>query len=470
MAGEKIFIGPKLRELRQSRDLTQAELARELGVSASYVNLIERNQRNASLKFLIALSDSFGLNWRELTNSDTGQLIAELRQISKDPAFGEIEPDVEELRSAVDGSPNLIRGFFNIYNAYRTYGERLAEQNETIAATDGSTMSVEQNVHDLFRNNNNHFPELERCAEQCSLNGVPDRQEMYGALRAHLANKHGVEVIQVRDETLDSSLRYYDAESKKIMLSDRLDHSNKVFQLAHMIGLIEFPDVLINQLPEKLCSDEHVLARCRVELANYFAAAMMMPYEEFHKEAVAVRYDIDRLAAMFSVSYEQVCHRFTTLQDPRKRGIPFFFLRIDRGGNVSKRFNATPIQLARYGGACPRLDVHYCFRLPSRIIRQIVEMPDHSRYLTINRTVDRPSIRYTTEDKRLAVSLGCPVEYAHDTVYGLNIDPNNPRMITEVGVNCRLCPRQRCAQRAHEPFHSDLKLNENRRGITHFES
>ena len=470
MAGEKIFIGPKLRELRQNRNMTQAEIANALGVSASYVNLIERNQRSASLKFLIGLSDSFGLNWRELTNSDTGQLLSELRQITKDPVFGDCVPDIEELRSAIDGAPNLVSGMINVFNAYRSYGEQLAEQNEVMSNFNDSSMSIEQSVYDFFRNNNNHFPELESCADQCYIQNIPDRQELYGALRTHIKENLAIDVKQVRNEVLGSSLRYYDQEKRQIILSDGLDHNNRIFQLAHMIALIEFHELLDAQLPKQILENESAAARCRVELANYFAAAMMMPYEEFLSEAVLSKYDIDRLASHFSVSYEQVCHRMTTMQRPGKRGIPFFFLRIDRGGNVSKRINVTPAQLARYGGACPRLDVHYCFRVPGRIMTQIVEMPDRSRYLTVNRTVDRPSIHYTTEDKRLAVSIGCPVEHLHETVYGSEINMNAARAVTEVGVNCRLCSRRNCEQRAHDPFYLDLKFDENRRGNTHLES
>ena len=70
------------------------------------------------------------------------------------------------------------------------------------------------------------------------------------------------------------------------------------------------------------------------------------------------------------------------------------------------------------------------FRVPGRILIQTVEMPDHRRYLTVNRTVDRPSIRYSTEDKRLAVCLGCPVEYAPDLVYGKATDPNMVQLVT----------------------------------------
>lgn len=470
MAGEKIFIGPKLRELRQSRQLTQVEMANEIGVSASYINLIERNQRPASLKFLITLSDCYGLNWRELTNTDSGVALSDLRQITKDPAFGEVLPDIEELRAALDGAPNLMNGLVNIFNAYRTYGEKLAEQNEYISSSDESGLGIAQSVHDFFRNNSNYFARLEECAEKCCCEFIPDREEVYSALKSHLVNTLNVDMKLVRDELLGKSLRYYDRDKRQLLLSDGLDHQNKVFQLAHMIALIEFADDVNKQIPKSVLKNDLAASRCRVELANYFASAILMPYDEFYEEALKTKYDIERLAAYFAVSYEQVCHRLTTLQRPGKRGIPFFFLRVDRGGNVSKRFNVTPIQLARFGGACPKLDVHYCFRVPSRILTQTVEMPDHSRYLTINRTVDRPSIRYSTQDKRLAISLGCPVQYAPELVYGGGADSVSTQSVTEVGVNCRLCPRHNCQQRAHDPFHSTLTIDEDRRGITHFES
>ncbi|MEM7289426.1 MAG: short-chain fatty acyl-CoA regulator family protein [Pseudomonadota bacterium] len=470
MAGEKVFIGPKIRELRQGRKLTQAEFANELGVSASYINLIERNQRPASLKFLITLSDRYGLNWRDLVNDDSGLVLSDLRQITKDVAFGDNLPDIEELRAALEHSPNLMRGMMNIYNTYRTYGERLAEQSEFLSADDEASLGVEQSSHDFFRHNNNYFEDLERAAESCIDGPISEIDDLQGHLLNYVRDKLNVRVKRVRDEVLGRTLRYFDRNENTLFLSDGLDYMNRIFQIAHMIALIQFPDEINKQIPDNLRKSEMIAARYRIELANYFAAALMMPYEEFHNEAITSRYDIDRLAARFSVSYEQVCQRLTTLQRSGKRGIPFFFLRVDRGGNVSKRFNVTPIQLARYGGACPKLNVHYSFRVPGRILIQTVEMPDHSRYLTVNRTVDRPSIRYSTEDKRLAVCLGCPVEYAPDLVYGKATDPNMVQMVTEVGVNCRLCPRKNCEQRAHDPFHITLEVDEDRRGITHFES
>ena len=348
MAGEKVFVGPKLRELRHGRNLTQAEMAAELGVSASYINLIERNQRPASLKFLINLSDTFGLNWRELFNNEIGIAISDLRQITKDPAFGEKSADIEELRSALESAPNLIKGLVNIYNAYRSYGEKLAEQNDFISSSSRSELGTEQSVHDFFRVNNNYFDDIEMAAEEIRQQAIPNRDELYSALRNYISNKLSIKVHKVRDEVLGSSVRYYNRDKRELFLSDRLDHQNQIFQLAHVIALVGYGDVLNAQLPSSVLNHGNSAARYRIELANYFAAAVIMPYDEFHLEAQNAKYDIERLAAFFAVSYEQVCHRMTTLQKPGNRGIPFFFLRIDRGGNVSKRFNVTPIQLAPF--------------------------------------------------------------------------------------------------------------------------
>ncbi|MEM8838160.1 MAG: short-chain fatty acyl-CoA regulator family protein [Pseudomonadota bacterium] len=470
MAGEKIYIGPKIRELRQARGLTQAQFAHALGVSASYVNLIERNQRSASVKFLVALSDTFGINWRQLTQGDQSLAIADLRQITRDPAFGEHHPDIEELRSAIDNSPNLVRGLFSLFRTYRDYGERLSSQLEANAPTEGGSLASEEVVLRFFRARNNYFENVEACAAQTLPYADIDRDELYGILKVHLRAKLGVSASTVPPGEIGSGLRYFDRDKNTIFLSEGLDYTNKVFQLAHTIALIEHSDALNAEIEDANISDKRAVARCRVELANYFAAALMMPYDDFYGEALSSKYDIDYLATRFQVSYEHVCHRLTTLQKPGARAIPFFMLRVDRAGNVTKRFNATPIQLARYGGTCPRLDVHYCFRVAGRIMTQMIEMPDNARYLTINRTVDRPSLRFTREDNRLALCLGCAIEHAGETIYGANLDIHAETEATEVGINCRLCPRRGCVQRANEPFFENLLVDENRRGMTRFES
>ncbi len=468
MKQEKVFIGPKLRALRQERGLTQADFAGLLGVSASYINLIEKNQRNASLKLLISLSDTLGIDWRQLTHSDTKLAIADLRQLTNHPAFGPAVPDIEELRAAIEHAPNLVDGLFNIFKAYRTLQEKMEASNAATSDAKGTT--AEQAVHDFFRANQNYFEALE--AEALNLR-EPSRfnmDEFFSVLKGHLHEQLGIETRIVPVEALGNSLRFFDRHNKRLLLSEGLDYTNKIFQMVHSIALIEHSDTLNDLITKGGIEDSEEIGRCRVELANYFAAAVMMPYDAFLKEAEQSAYDFEHLATKFSVSFEQACHRITTMQKPGHKGIPFFFLRIDRAGNVTKRFNATQFQLARYGGACPKLDVHYSFRIPGRIFPQFVEMPDGQRYFTINRTVDRPTLKYTNEDKRLAVSMGCAAEHANQVVYARAFNMSQPQMATEIGVNCRLCPRHHCEQRAHASLIHESHIDEDRRGVTRFES
>jgi predicted transcriptional regulator len=282
-------------------------------------------------------------------------------------------------------------------------------------------------VHDLFRRHHNYFGALEEAARGFRAGETIAPDEVYSDLKRRLRADFGIEVEQVSVSDLPGTLRLYDQKARKILLSQGLDYPNKVFQLTHVAGLIGYR-ALIDRLIEAngLAGEARDLARCRVELANYFAAAVLMPYEDILAAALHSGYDIDHLAARFGVSFEQACQRVTTLQRDGAKGVPFFFLRVDRAGNVTKRFNAMPIHLAEYGGGCPRWDVHQCFRVPGRTLPQFVEMPDGSRYFTINRTVDRPALGHESQDHRLAITLGCSIEHAPRIVYAAQFQMNQP--------------------------------------------
>jgi predicted transcriptional regulator/transcriptional regulator with XRE-family HTH domain len=469
---QKNFVGPRLRQLRREREQTQAEMANALGLSPAYINLLENNQRSLSVQVLLRLSEVYGVDWRDLVKDEGPTLLADLRNAFQDPIFAATKPDLEELRAALDHCPNVARSLLALHKNHRAVTERM------LALTGGDIdasqrfmgTSPESVVHDLFRAHRNHFDALERAAEAFRNGDEVETGEFYGWLKRRLDHRLGISVEPVPISAMPTALRYYDERERRILLSDGLDYPNKVFQLAHVAGLLEQRETIDGLIEAEGVTGPRDQARCRVELANYFAAALLMPYAPFLKEAEATGYDTDHLAARFGVSFEQVCHRLTTLQRDGAQGVPFFFLRIDKAGNVTKRFNATAIHLAQYGGACPRLDIHVSFRTPGRIIPQFVEMPDGSRYFTINRTVDRPVLGRTTQDNRLAVTLGCSIEHAKKLVYAQPFQLSDPNLITPIGINCRLCPRQHCSQRAHQPVHLDLPIDEHRRGETRFES
>lgn len=463
---QKTFIGPHLRRLRIERGETQGAMARALGISASYVNLLENNERSVSVSVLLRLFEVYGVDWRDIADEDGTSQLVDLRAVMQDPLFAETRPDLPQMRAALVHSPGLVQSFLRLHSAYQ------AATDQLLSLTEGEAPQIvatpESAVHNEFRRHRNHFRELEEAAFGFWNGAAVEPDEIYVALKRRLRDGVGVTVRLVRVEDLPGTLRQYDEARREILLSEALDHTNRIFQLVHMCGLLEQRALLDALAARSGITDPRGVARLRVELANYFAAAVLMPYDAFLAEARATKYDLDHIATRFGVSFEQACHRATTLQREGALGVPFFFLRIDKGGNVTKRFNATGFHLAEHGGACPRLDVHTSFRTPGRIVPQFVEMPDKSQFFVFSRTVDRPTWARHAQDNRLAVAMGCAIEHAPEIGYAEAFSVAGARM-TPVGINCRICPRAGCDQRAHQAVVLSQPVDEKRRGATRFE-
>lgn len=464
----KTFIGPRLRRLRLERGQTQAQMAKALGISTSYVNLLEKNERSVSVSVLLKLFEVYGVEWRDFADDEDAVLLADLRGALADPMFEDLRPDLPQLRATLTHSPDMAAAFLQLHRAHQMATDQLMS---IAGAQDGEgpllAASPEAVVHDFFRDNRNHFEALEHAAEAywAGLRAEPD--DIYGQVKARLRDRLGLRVRLVRVAEMPEALREYDERAREVRLSEALDHPNRVFQLIHVSALIEQPDALETILSQSGLADPAGRARCKIELANYFAAAVLMPYRPFLSEAQASSYDFDHLATRFGVSFEQACHRATTLQRAGARGVPFFFLRIDNAGNVTKRFNSTDFQLAQYGGACPRLEVHTSFRMPGRIVTQVVEMPDGSQFFVFSRTVDRPSFARHSADKRLSVAMGCALEQAREIGYAEDLSLAG-RSVTPIGINCRVCPRVKCEQRAHQALLLSQPVDERRRGATRY--
>ena len=463
---QKTFIGPHLRRLRLERSETQAAMAKALGISASYVNLLENNERSVSVQVLLRLFEAYGVDWREIMDEDAAGQLADLRAALQDPIF-DTRPDLPQLRAVLVHSPDLATAFLRLHRAWAAANDQMLARNEGDGGAWSITSSPEAAVHTVFRRHRNHFRDLEDAAERFWAAPV-ERDEVYAALKSRLRERSGIIVRLVRVEDQPGTLRQYDEARREILLSEALDHTNRTFQLAHMCGLLEQRELLDGLVDRSGISDPRGVARLKVELANYFAAAVLMPYAAFLAEARVTKYDLDHIATRFGVSFEQACHRATTLQREGAQGVPFFFVRIDKGGNVTKRFNATDFHLAEYGGACPRLDVHTSFRTPGTIVPQFVEMLDKSQYFVFSRTVDRPTWIRHAQDNRLAVAMGCTIEHAAQIGYAEAFAVTAARMVP-IGINCRICPRANCDQRAYQAVVLTQPVDEKRRGATRFD-
>lgn len=452
-------------------------MAKSVGVSTAYINLLENNQRSLSVKVLMSIADAYGVDWRDLLQDGSDRLLADLNSAIQDPLFNTGQPDIQELRLAVDHAPKLVENFLHLYRSHTNVIQRVMQTGDQF--TDSALLSSpEAIVHDYFRDHSNYFDVLEDYAEQLRNENPCEPDDVYYQLKTRLHNRHSIKVSTAPIEQMGRSLRIYDKEGCKIILSEALDFPNRTFQLAHMLGLIEC-NSQIESLTASFAStdttsvDDPIQAgkvRCQVELANYFAAAYLLPYSQFKSAAESLAYDINRLCKTFGVSFEQVCHRLTTLQRKGDRGIPFFFIRVDRAGNVTKRFNASSITIAEYGGACPVWDLHASFSNPGTILPQFVELPDGKRFFTISRTADRPAYSRDSQARRQALSLGCELSHVASIGYANPFNQTDEQLYAKIGINCRICPRQSCSQRAHNPLGVELSVDPSRRGDTRLES
>lgn len=468
------LLGAKVRALRRREHMTQVDLAERLGVSASYLNLIENNRRPLTAPLLIRLAQIFQLDLQNFASEEDVRLTADLHEVFGDPIFESHGLTNADLRELVATSPNVARAVLTLYRTYATTRESLDTLGERLAgdgfvAVDNSRLPSEE-VSDLIQRRMNHFPEIEEGAEALWREAELDADDVYRGLVRYLHATRGIEVRIVRVADERQAMRRFDPDKRVLSISEVLPPRSRRFQLAHQLGLLTQSAAIDRILRDENLTTPESRALARVALANYFAAAILMPYQPFLEAARAERYDIELLAHRFGTSFEQVCHRLTTLRRPGAEGVPMHMVRIDIAGNISKRFSGSGIRFARFSGACPRWNVHAALMTPGMIRIQLSQMPDGAVYFCIARTVRSDRGGYHVPHTVQSIGMGCDVRYARELVYADGIDLDNIGAAVPVGVTCRTCERLDCAQRALPALQHPLRLDENRRGVSFYAS
>jgi predicted transcriptional regulator/transcriptional regulator with XRE-family HTH domain len=461
MAERKLYLGRQVRRLRRELGLNQSAMAAEIGVSPSYLNHLERNQRPVTAAVLLRLAEAYDVDLRSFAaEGGEGTGVDELAEIFADPLFGGFAVPRYELVEMADNAPAAADAVSRLYAALVELRRRPADTDEPAA------LSPQSWVRDHIQAQRNHFPALEEAAETLA-GALGDPLTIAEPLRRRLKEAFGVEARLVPPEVLDNASQHYDLHRKRLLLSALLHSESRTFALAYQLALMEFRPLLAQMLEAAAPPDEPTRRLLQMSLANYAAGAIMMPYQPFLAAAETHRYQLDRLCAAFGVSVEQAAHRLTTLNRANGRGIPFFMLRVDAAGNISKRFAGESFPFSRFGGTCPRWNLHSAFQTPGRVLTQIVETPDGQRFFTIARTVQRAVRLDPREDSPLAIGLGCDLRHAPRIAYADGLALTDP-YVTPIGPACALCPRIRCPQRADAPAGRTLSLDANRKTISPF--
>ena len=457
MAVQKLYAGAKLREIRTRLQLTQKEFAARLGVSLPYLNQMENNNRPVSTAVVLALAREFGTDVTELSTGDSERMVTDLREALADPVFPAPAPTQADLRLVASNAPGVARALLALHRAYRQTHERLASLDEALGREDRMLRaSPWEEVRDFFHYCDNYIDAVDRAAEHFT-----QGPESIDAKAAKLLERRGIS-LQFSD---DSMLRRYDSPRRILTLSTKSPSPTRRFQILHQIALLTQNELLEATLDLARFQSDQARSIAKIGLANYFAGAALLPYRTFLAAAQETRHDLEMLADRFGASIEQVAHRLSTLQRPGAKGVPFFFVRVDQAGTITKRHSATRLQFARYGGACPLWNVHQAFETPGRFLRQLAETPDGVRYFCLARDISKTGGSFRAPVRRYAIGLGCEIRHADQLTYADDMDLSHPRAFEPIGISCRICARPDCHQRSVPPLEQGLKIDLDRRGV-----
>ncbi|WP_406083861.1 short-chain fatty acyl-CoA regulator family protein [Streptomyces virginiae] len=451
----KTYAGARLRRLREERRMTQADLARVLAISPSYLNQMEHDSRPLTVPVLLRLTEAFGVDPGFFSQRDTSRLVADLREaLANEVAEARVSPsDLAELATRM---PAVASVLLDLGRRSQLLAERLADAADGRDVAADSPRSPHEEIREFFYRRQNYLHDTDLAAEDLAAEIGIRPGDVVRALTRRLAERHGI-----RTATDSDRLHRYDATARVLHLSNRLRPGQQAFRMATQLALIEYGAELDRLAAEDFPPGSPVHALARIGIANHFAGALILPYRAFHAAAEEFRYDIERLTDHFGIGYETVCHRLSTLQRPRLRGVPFSFVRVDRAGNMSKRQSATGFHFSRAGGTCPLWNVYEAFAAPGRIHVQVAAMPDGQRYLWTARAVTRHRGGWGEPGKTFAIGLGCEIRHASRLVYADGLDLDNTAAATPIGMGCRLCERLDCPQRAVPPLGRALAVDEN---------
>ncbi len=458
---KKAYMGVRLRKLRAERGVSQVAMAQTLGLSPSYLNQLEQNQRPLTDAVLLKINRTLGVDVQQFSPDQQTRLVTQMQvALAGNP---DVEPlALTELREIASQMPTVAQALLALYrrkvNAEQRLEEMAAQIGDDRTADQIARPMAFERVRDFFYAQQNHFDSIDRAAEALAEEAASSDLKLLDWLGVRLLERHRIRLVLVTHS--QSGQRSYDPVGRVLQISSNLEPGQQAFQVATQIALLDEAPLLESWV--RIAGFEQDLQAqtlTRIALANYFAGALMLPYGSFLQAAEELRYDIDRLSSRFGVGFETICHRLSTLQRIDAPGVPFFFIRVDRAGNISKRQSATHFHFSKTGGTCPLWNVYEAFAQPGKILPQLARMPDGRTYLWIARTVSKTHGGFGAPTKTFSVALGCDIQHARRLVYSRGINLDDPGIATPIGMGCKVCERTGCPQRAFPFVGRALRIN-----------
>jgi len=466
-------IASKIRKERRAKGLSQSDLSKKLEISPSYLNLLESGRRSITVPILIKIGNELGISLKDLTQESNKRILSDIMEVLSNDLFEDLDITNHETNEFISNNPNIAKAMLTLNDSYKSLRDDMQNRLENMDVESSikerkSTRLPVEVVSDFLQENKNYFDDIERKAEiiRSNIYFEEGHRTIGHSLIQYLLKEHSTKTKVVSTEENEKSVKKYDKNKNILFLSTMLTYSARNFHLAYQIAYFDGIDIIDKIIKENKIYSEEVISLLKISLLNYFAAAILMPYDEFLQSAKKYKYDVEILMHHFASSFEQVTHRLTNLQRPGNEGVPFHFLKTDIAGNVSKRFSLSGIHIPRHGGSCPRWNVYIAFLNPGKIHPQISKMPDGKTYFCIARAFEKGIEKHGMPRSFVSIGLGCDLQYAKELTYSEGIDLQNKRLETPIGVSCRICPRVDCQQRAFPPIDKELELDITYRGTS----
>ena len=469
MSQLNVKIGPKIKSFRRQLGLQANKLAEQLGISPSYLNLIESGKRKIDGDLLLKVCEELKIELSDLTNKSDINLVNDIAELLDDQLFEDLDILGPEVKDLVNTNPKIARALIKLGDNYKQKDNEIINKVETLSGKiidSRKTSFPGEVISDFLQDKQNYFPKLEEFANKIFEKVQVNNRTRYIALCDFLNTEYSIKVKDVIPEENKPFSKIFNKNKKELLLSDYNSLETKKLHAAAQIAQEGAEEEINNYLSEFKFPSDEANRLTKIALLNYCGAAILMPYKLFHYECKKLKYDLELLQNTFATSFEQVAHRVTCLQDPKLPGIPFHMLRVDIAGNISKRFSLSGIEIPRYGGACPRWNVYSAFTRPGVIQAAVSKMTNGKKYVCIARTVEKGVGRYGKKKSMLSIGLGCEAKYAKEFVYTENLNLNDKKTEIPIGVSCRTCDRLDCSQRAFPPLHKKFDVDINSRGVS----
>ena len=457
------ILGARIRQRRREIGLSQTELARRVGISASYLNLIEWNKRQIAGARLRRIAEALDLAVDELGGLPERRLAEALAEIANLPSLGGVGIEEARVGELIGRFPGWSRALSALARSEREAVTRAGVLSERLS----NDPFLGETVHRML----SRIAAIRSAAEiLVEYKDVPaDRQERFlrivyeesatlsevgEALAVYLDKAEDTDRVMTPTDEVEAVFaargnRFEEIEAASVDLVGLLTEPLPVPRRAKAAALAS--ERLGATIEEIIAGEPRIVTatartRARKALLDYAAGAILVPLQALAARSAELGYDIEALSESFSTGVGTVCRRLTALHGA---GVPRFgYFRANAAGTIIEMIGLEGLAVPRYAAACPLWALYRAQQSPEAVLRQRVLFPSGARFVFLARARPSGPIGFGKPRHYVTDMLVMAEDDAAHTVYA----PDPSTFVEEVGPSCRLCPRLACAHRVEDPL------------------